>query len=566
MKKKVIALVMSVVMLTSAYLPETFAAEADVRDMPLCKQTEHIHGDGCYTASETLVCGIEEGAEAHTHDEGCYSSQPKLICALAEDENHSHGEECYAVDNICVCGKEENIGHIHNSECYGQVLTCTAEEHRHSEECYAAAPPEPACTCGIGTETHGKDCPMYTEEKTDICICGEALIENEDGTFTHLADCPLYAECAEAVTELFGETDSGVSVAVFGEFAGGTELSLADADVTDIPGFDYTYYSVGYSDSPYIALDISMLRDGVEVQPDQPVTVSVSAQQLNSNPGDRYIVYHVHDGAVEQLGPFSNDSPMLYSVNSMGVATFELDSFSYVIIVNSTVKVTDVESFYRTSGQSTNNHYHAIGVYFTTLGEAHLLVGGDQNLAGKLEIGSVSVNGQNVDGATYEFYGRNVAELKLQNEDNTTDVTNLLDPKFPHILDFNLGYDIKLSEKFTISIKWTAQGGHNIDGMEVTVIFDDGIKKTVHSINGTAPSVSLGEAPEVKHGDEIVYKIEVKNGETSTQAVSGDVVDILPAGIFDVTKVQFKIGESGTWINAVADANRLFVLESNVTL
>ena len=466
----------------------------------------------------------------------------------SDDSSGSSSEETPDVSS--EASSEESA--VSEEESGGESSEVSEESGEESSEVSG----DVSCTCGTENEVHAEDCPLY---EAPSCTCG-----SEDGI--HAEDCPLYMESEEPVTELYGETNSGVNVAVFGEFTSGTELFLADVDVDNIHEFDSTAYGVGYSDSPYVALDISLVQDGEEVQPEQPVTVSVYAEQLNLEPGDQYVVYHVHEGVVEELGTFSSDIAITYSSNSSAIATFEMDSFSYVIIVNGSVKINDVESFYRTSGTSTNKHYSAIGVYFTSTGEAHLLVGGDQNLAGKLEIGSVTVNGNPVTGVTYEFYGKNVTELKLKNGDNETDITNLLDPNFPHILDFNLGKDLQLSETFTIGIKWTAQGGHAIDGMEVKVIFDDGIKKTVDTINEEAPTVILGEAPEVLPGDVIIYKIEVKNGADSTQNVTGDVVDILPDGIFDTNSVQFSKDGKGTWEDAIVDTNRQFMLESNVTL
>lgn len=55
----------------------------------------HTHNADCYDANGNLVCPLEE-RELHTHDESCYDEQGNLICGKEElTETHVHGAGCF---------------------------------------------------------------------------------------------------------------------------------------------------------------------------------------------------------------------------------------------------------------------------------------------------------------------------------------------------------------------------------------------------------------------------------------------------------------------------------------
>ena len=85
----------------------------------VCGQQEgegHTHSDGCYLASDTPECGLEE----HQHGEDCYSAEGELTC---EQPEHTHGEACLRKLN---CELPESAAHQHDESCY--ELHCTEEE------------------------------------------------------------------------------------------------------------------------------------------------------------------------------------------------------------------------------------------------------------------------------------------------------------------------------------------------------------------------------------------------------------------------------------------------------
>ena len=206
MKKKVLVVILSLVLVLGIAIPGTLASENLDQPATVCEMAEHTHGESCYTLPEAPNCGIEAGAgahfhtdgckklkkeltctstdETHTHGEECYAVKKNLICGLAEDENHSHSDGCYAPVFDITCGMQESAGHTHVESCYTKVLSCGQQEHTHGDTCYAA-PPEnitPTCTCGSMDENHVEGCALYV---APTCTCG-SMDEN------HVEGCALY--------------------------------------------------------------------------------------------------------------------------------------------------------------------------------------------------------------------------------------------------------------------------------------------------------------------------------------------------------------------------------------
>lgn len=140
-----------------------------------CGQTEHQHGEDCFTRE--LICPLEE-KEGHVHGEDCYGEET-LACQREESERHTHTDDCYEItcqpedpenhihDESCyelICGQEESEGHIHSEECYERPLVCEQEEsegHQHTDGCY-----ESVQSCELPEHIHVLAC--YSNPEADV--------------------------------------------------------------------------------------------------------------------------------------------------------------------------------------------------------------------------------------------------------------------------------------------------------------------------------------------------------------------------------------------------------------
>ena len=95
------------------------------------------------------------------------------------------------------------------------------------------------------------------------------------------------------------------------------EKALADA----FAAVREVYYVAEGAD--YLAADISITNDGKPVTLGKPVTVSITVPDAFTLSLDNCVVFHIHDGAAEQITPTVSD----------GKLTFTVDSFSPFVIV-----------------------------------------------------------------------------------------------------------------------------------------------------------------------------------------------------------------------------------------
>ena len=120
-------------------------------------------------------------------------------------------------------------------------------------------------------------------------------------------------------------TDEGSGVRVSGYLPEGTSLSVEDASLDGIASIDSSLAGIP---EQYIGMDISLLRNGAEYQPDDSVTVTMNVSSLASA-GEDILVYHVHENeddtvTPEILGPFQVDED--------GNVAFAMSSFTYVLV------------------------------------------------------------------------------------------------------------------------------------------------------------------------------------------------------------------------------------------
>lgn len=361
-----------------------------------------------------------------------------------------------------------------------------------------------------------------------------------------------------AYTEDYQESNA---VAVSGSLPEGAKLVVEEVTAADVADTitDETQKAIieglDNSTQDYKAYDISLMNPktrSMDLQPDGTVNVTI---RNAVDAGHYFYVYHVHDGNVEKTGP--------YIADGNGNANFELPSFSHVIVVDGNAIINDIEYYFPASGDSTNGHFKAIGVYFTTSGNAHILLGGNDDKASKIDVQSVSLGTAAVEGASSKVFGK-VANLNLNRDDGTTE--SIYISTHNYLVDIDLG-PADLTEKFNLSVSWKTAHGFDIEGMPIVVTLEYSIDKSVASVGGVDVS-TIAEPVPVNRGQEVVYKIVASNSTDSNINIADAIIsDTLPANLFDLTKgVQYQAEGDPAWTTATLDPAGKFVIASGVEL
>ena len=183
---------------------------------PICGQTEHTHGDGCYRGYVmTAQCPAADSGTVilHQHSSLCYDGYGQLICPLPEQTEHIHGEGCWVEENTLICPFDEIPAHFHGDECYGEAVEtigCGLEEsagHTHDESCFES------CThlnCGLEeseTHTHSDEC--YVTEQTQICTLAESAGHTHDES-CRVTTRPLICQVVETAGHTHDESCYGM--------------------------------------------------------------------------------------------------------------------------------------------------------------------------------------------------------------------------------------------------------------------------------------------------------------------------------------------------------------------
>lgn len=182
-------------------------------------QDLHVHEDGCYDQSGSLVCGYAdyllhsheascygEGGELictlkeiephthgdscykqpHSHDESCYiKEQGDLVCSIPDGDIHTHGESCFKTNKELICAEEEIAPHSHEDSCYteNRELSCQASDepdHVHEDSCYTITRD---LSCGQEERTghsHGEEC--YKDVQIQVCSREEGAAHSHTGS------------------------------------------------------------------------------------------------------------------------------------------------------------------------------------------------------------------------------------------------------------------------------------------------------------------------------------------------------------------------------------------------
>lgn len=328
-----------------------------------CDKEEHTHDDSCY--EETLTCNTEE----HTHDDGCRDENGELVCGK---EEHTHDGSCY--ESKLTCDKEE---HTHDDSCAGtteKVLKCGKEEskgaagHTHTEECYRT---EKVLTCGkLELHTHEQalveDGGCYDESAFDeetgefiegsLPVCG--LLQLEEHTHgeecfevveapevhAHSANCYDengnlicgFEDAEDAFQGSMTQTYEGEGFKVTAEYTAAAKIPaeaelIAEQITADNNEEHYAQREAEYRESVesesatmWALLKIGFYVDGVEIEPESPVTLTVQMLDEAGMPeGSPITVVHFGEESTEVLDGSRVEN---------GSTTFQMESFSEVAI------------------------------------------------------------------------------------------------------------------------------------------------------------------------------------------------------------------------------------------
>ena len=114
-------------------------------------------------------------------------------------------------------------------------------------------------------------------------------------------------------------------ITVTGSLPAGTKLHVtemtADAITAALTTEDYTYPQ----GNKVVGYDIKLMYNGEEYQPEKPVTVDFTADDLGFDAYTGYVTYHIHDGIVYMYGPTKSTG---------GALSMTVDGFSQFIFAN----------------------------------------------------------------------------------------------------------------------------------------------------------------------------------------------------------------------------------------
>ncbi len=310
-----------------------------------CGFEEHIHSDGCYDSVGNVICGKTE----HEHDMLCFTQEVNsaVYCCGFECE-HEHNESCYSGEEL-VCGLEK---HKHSDEC---LLKMPGQEFNIETEKYSVFASASNGCLPEGTELHVseikpngsfegyEDCELFGIRISFSDSSGEKITPKRPLSFRIIFNTLLY-ECRRTVLKI--DKDGGISELMCANVS--TDgVSFVDTEVADYViacrktedkqeirtleaavndteiKVEYTYlskipdgtelkveefnkFSREYKDfvkktkdaiseeEPISSrvFDISLVKDGKEIEPESPVNVSISAKESFAGENERLNIVH----------------------------------------------------------------------------------------------------------------------------------------------------------------------------------------------------------------------------------------------------------------------------------
>ena len=252
---------------------------------------------GMAMTHQTVVLDCHySGDGAHVHNADCYDAGGNLVCPLAVKEPHTHTDECYAEEYILTCGQEEGEGHTHTDECYEVVYTLicgkeeTTEEHVHGPGCFKTV------------EVTDKESEPGFDVLTDT--------ETEDGSDGALADDEMPAQSFEGIVR-DGDNVDMIRVTVeapAGAFPAGTVMEVKPVDVAEVEEAVAAAIEEQTEEraARIQAVDITFYdTDGVEVEPLEKITVSLTSDLINVN--ESPLVLHIDEDGVGEMVSLLSD-------------------------------------------------------------------------------------------------------------------------------------------------------------------------------------------------------------------------------------------------------------------
>lgn len=414
------------------------------------------------------------------------------------------------------------------------------------------------------------------------------IFADTDAPYSYIqSDYVTFDPDTEDKTEQTLTDEDYPGVSVRGELPSDVTLSVSESLSSNID--PYKELMLLLNDN-HIALDIKLLQDGAEYQPEKPVTVTMEASALSLQNGHHFTVYHIHNGVLELLG--------IYTVADNKIS-FTVSGFSDFVISSSTATNSNVHSYYEAVGSSGNGNFNIVGVYYEddgtgNPGNAHIIIKNmtNMNLGNADKIDDVFVNGElganiypNENTTSDSAFGAveplsaSLLILKNKNGEELGRIGNASDKKSGGYIDIMVE-DVQITDTFDLTVKsttGTVDNAFNIGGAEVEVILNYGVTKNVYSVNGdTTRSTSTDAdgkktAVSVFAGETVVYKITATNDTGSTIEISGaNITDFLPSGAFDGNSIYISDTPDGPWdtVTVTTDetGNKIGTLKSDLTL
>lgn len=282
----------------------------DTAETEILQNTENIVGDGDTENTEAITCQESEGAETgqdanpvevsednqisgHVHTEECYETIMVLICDRVP--MHEHTESCYETDEngekVLVCGELQLVAHIHTEECMEEVELTEEEilalnlEETESEETEE-------------TEETEEFVREYQDDKYYVKV-----------SYTKEANIPKEAELV--VTEITTENE---------------QYQMIENDTLDLLNQE--------EQQIYVSLDIGFYVDGVEIEPEAEVSVTVQFLNQEFDADEEMTIIHTED-----TGSSIIDTQTL---DEEGQLNFTTDSFSIYSFVVTTKPITNL--------------------------------------------------------------------------------------------------------------------------------------------------------------------------------------------------------------------------------
>lgn len=310
--------------------PEEDAAEdepsddeaQDVEDSDAAKG--HVHTDACYEEVTRLVCGEQE---LHTHDDSCYPQEcfaedgslregSRPTCGLLQLEEHTHAGDCFKTveltpEEVAALNNGAEL-HIHEDDCYdedGKLICGHDATHIHGLECYDEAG---KLICDYQTADHVHDDSCYDEDGN--LICGYEIPENNENSRAYEGE-------SYAVVVTY---DDDAKIPQDAELV--VEEITSDSDKEHYEGRKAEYQEVmdDTKATMQALLKIGFYRNGEEIEPQAPVTVSV--QFVNGDgltEGKPMKIVQFEDEEIEKIdGSNAKDNS----------TTFELSSLSEIAV------------------------------------------------------------------------------------------------------------------------------------------------------------------------------------------------------------------------------------------